>query len=248
MLFNLNRISEIKVIVTVRNGEEVLNRCLKSIADQTIVDFKCLVVNDCSEDETQSVINEFCTKDSRFSFLTNKNRMGPLYGRVIGVEKICKKDSFVVFIDGDDCLCDVDAFYYLFESYQQGALVVYGKSKVFHTGAILGQDYSHEVKKQRSYRIEKWLCSPPRCCFSGLLKHINNQSYFLHEGKWIDAATDMALFISLMELASSNVKFVDRIMYDYYWEPKKCTNYDKQKYYEKIIRKAPKLNRLISYV
>lgn len=48
-----------------------LRDCLDSIRDQTYKEWKCVLVNDGSTDNSQDIIEEYCNKDKRFSCLIN---------------------------------------------------------------------------------------------------------------------------------------------------------------------------------
>lgn len=47
------------ILLCVYNGEEVLNRCLRSLHTQTFQDFEVIVVNDGSTDETASILDNW---------------------------------------------------------------------------------------------------------------------------------------------------------------------------------------------
>ncbi|MBB3315083.1 glycosyltransferase involved in cell wall biosynthesis [Rhizobium sp. BK181] len=53
------------------NGAATLQESLQSIADQDFVDFRAIVLNNCSTDETLQVAQRFCEKDVRFSIVSN---------------------------------------------------------------------------------------------------------------------------------------------------------------------------------
>jgi hypothetical protein len=164
--------------------------------------------------------------------------MGPLYSRVRGTREFCKEDSIVVTIDGDDELILPSSLSLLADEFDKGGQVVYAKTQIHDK--VIGEDYPSIIKEQNSYREHPWLCAPPRCFWSGMLRHIDEE-YFLHNGTWIEAATDMALFFPLMELANGKVNFVDKVLYHYYWNKNNSSNPENQKFYEEIVRKTPKI-------
>ena len=62
----------ISVIVPVYNTGKTLNKCLKSVVNQTYKDFEIILVNDCSTDQkTISLISEWVKKDSRIRLIDN---------------------------------------------------------------------------------------------------------------------------------------------------------------------------------
>ncbi|HTX61444.1 MAG TPA: glycosyltransferase, partial [Methanobacterium sp.] len=87
----------IDIIVGVKNEEEHIERCLKSLMRQTITDINILVVDGLSEDKTPSIVRKLMEKDSRIKFLTNKHE-NISSGRNIGLE--ASNTNFVAYLDG----------------------------------------------------------------------------------------------------------------------------------------------------
>jgi glycosyltransferase involved in cell wall biosynthesis len=67
---------KITVILPVRDGERYLGEALESLSAQTLGDFKCLVLDDGSRDDTLSVLERHARRDKRFSVLKNENSSG----------------------------------------------------------------------------------------------------------------------------------------------------------------------------
>ncbi|MDB4655126.1 glycosyltransferase [bacterium] len=61
----MNTIPSISVLLCVYNGEDWLSESLRSILNQTFVDFELIVVSDGSTDNTNHIINEFSSADGR---------------------------------------------------------------------------------------------------------------------------------------------------------------------------------------
>lgn len=93
---------KISVIVNTYNSETALKRCLNSVVKQSYSDFECLVVDDCSSDQSRKTIQEYQKIDGRISFYRNKTNLGCSLSRKVGLEK--SSGEYVVFIDGDDWL------------------------------------------------------------------------------------------------------------------------------------------------
>lgn len=64
--------SKISVILPVYNGEQHVGRAIESILCQTHQDIELIIVNDCSTDNTQSVLEEYAAKDSRIRLFRNE--------------------------------------------------------------------------------------------------------------------------------------------------------------------------------
>jgi glycosyltransferase involved in cell wall biosynthesis len=96
----------VSIIIPTYNRAHLIAETLESVANQTYKDFECLVVDDGSTDDTQAVVEEFCKKDARFTYLsrpTNREK-GANACRNFGFENA--KGSYVNWLDSDDLLLD----------------------------------------------------------------------------------------------------------------------------------------------
>ncbi len=62
----------VSIILPVYNGERYLREALHSITAQSMPDFECIIVNDCSTDGSLAIAEEFAKNDARFSIITNE--------------------------------------------------------------------------------------------------------------------------------------------------------------------------------
>ena len=97
----------ISIIIPTYNRATIIPKTLDSILDQTYNDWECYIVDDHSTDETERVISDFITKDSRFHYLVNNRKKGAQGARNTGLFQ-CSTD-WVFFFDSDnklhsDCL------------------------------------------------------------------------------------------------------------------------------------------------
>ena len=64
----------ISVVIPVFNGAKYLRATLEAIINQRFCDYEVVCVNDCSTDNSESIIRDYMAKDNRFKlFATNKN-------------------------------------------------------------------------------------------------------------------------------------------------------------------------------
>ncbi len=85
------------VVVVVYNEEQYIERCLRSLLDQSFSCFELIVVDDGSEDRTAEIIRQF--KDPRIIYLLNPSRQGIAFSRNIGIKSSTSEHVF--FIDAD---------------------------------------------------------------------------------------------------------------------------------------------------
>jgi glycosyltransferase involved in cell wall biosynthesis len=91
----------VTIITPCFNQGRFLNDALKSIYNQSYNNWECIVVNDGSDDNTETIAKEWCNKDSRFRYLRTDHQ-GPSAARNIGLENC--SGQFIQFLDGDDII------------------------------------------------------------------------------------------------------------------------------------------------
>ena len=89
----------VTVIVPAYNCEMTIERAINSLITQTQCNFKAIVVNDGSTDETLSTLKNLVGDDLRFSIVTQTNS-GPGAARNTGIH--LAKTEYVSFLDADD--------------------------------------------------------------------------------------------------------------------------------------------------
>lgn len=87
------------IIIPVYNVEKYIDRCLKSILEQSYEKYEVIIVNDGSPDNSMDIIKKYTKKDKRFKAYTKENG-GLSDARNYGVEQAT--GDVIVFIDGDD--------------------------------------------------------------------------------------------------------------------------------------------------
>lgn len=90
---------KVSIIVPVYNVEKYIGKCLKSIQNQTLEDFECLVINDGTKDKSVEVAKQTVLADSRFLFFDKANG-GLSDARNYGAARA--KGEYICFIDSDD--------------------------------------------------------------------------------------------------------------------------------------------------
>lgn len=90
----------VSVIMAAYNAEKHISASIESIINQTFNNFELLVINDGSTDNTQSIVKEYCKKDSRIILLNNDKNLFVIKSRNKGIEKA--KGKYIAILDSDD--------------------------------------------------------------------------------------------------------------------------------------------------
>lgn len=96
---------KVSVIIPVYNVENYLRKCLDSIVNQTLKEIEIICVDDCSTDNSYSILEEYAKIDNRIIIIKNDVNKGLGNTRNVGVENA--KGEYIGFIDSDDFVNDV---------------------------------------------------------------------------------------------------------------------------------------------
>lgn len=91
----------ISIIVPVYNVEKYLNRCIKSILNQTFKDYEVILVDDGSKDSSSKMCDEYALKYTNFKVI-HKDNAGLGFARNSGLD--LAKGKYIMFVDSDDYL------------------------------------------------------------------------------------------------------------------------------------------------
>lgn len=89
----------VSVIIPIYNAEKYLERCLKSLKNQTYTDYEVLMMDDGSKDSSSEICKKFVEADKRFHYYF-QNNSGVSFTRNAGLR--CALGNYITFIDADD--------------------------------------------------------------------------------------------------------------------------------------------------
>lgn len=89
----------VSVIVPVYNAEKHLERCLKSLENQTNIDYEVLLIDDGSMDSSSVICKMFVENNKKFRYVY-QNNSGVSSARNTGLKYA--KGEYITFVDADD--------------------------------------------------------------------------------------------------------------------------------------------------
>lgn len=96
---NMKKI-KVSVIVPIYNTEKFLEKCIKSILNQTLKEIEIILINDGSTDNCHKICKEYAEKNKdKIKYINNKN-IGCSATRNLGIE--LAQGEYVAFVDSDD--------------------------------------------------------------------------------------------------------------------------------------------------
>jgi len=100
------------IIVPTYNAAFTIKKCLDSVFKQSFSDFEVIVVNDCSTDNTEEIINQYNIKQ----IVLEKNS-GPAAARNVGIKQA--QGDIIIFIDADVTFRDNDSLFKLAKIFKE---------------------------------------------------------------------------------------------------------------------------------
>lgn len=103
---------DISVIITVYNQENCLFKALRSAQNQSIKNIEIIVVDDCSDDNSLSILSKYQKEDDRIIILKHIHNYGTIKSRSDAIK--LAKGKYITIIDGDDGLATNDILFNCF--------------------------------------------------------------------------------------------------------------------------------------
>ncbi|WP_290698658.1 glycosyltransferase family 2 protein [Lacinutrix sp.] len=92
--------TELTVIMPVYNGEKFLAESIDSVLSQTFSNFRLLILNDNSQDQTAKILEDYKQRDSRIIIVTKSKNVGPANLRNEGI--VLTETEYIALLDADD--------------------------------------------------------------------------------------------------------------------------------------------------
>jgi glycosyltransferase involved in cell wall biosynthesis len=96
-------VPKVSVLIPAYNAEKYLGEAVDSILNQTFTDFECIIIDDCSTDNTWKIIQKYAKKDSRIVGVQNEKNLG-IAGNLNKAISL-SKGKYLARMDADDWAC-----------------------------------------------------------------------------------------------------------------------------------------------
>lgn len=90
----------VSIITPTYNSEKYISETIESIQAQTYTNWELLITDDCSMDQTISILKTFQENDSRIRLFKLEKNQGPGVARNNSIKKA--KGNYIAFLDSDD--------------------------------------------------------------------------------------------------------------------------------------------------
>ena len=90
----------ISVVIPAYNAEKTIGKAIQSAIGQTYPDIEVIIIDDCSQDGTVKIADNYAKKDDRIRVIQNRTNMGVAFSRNRGVK--AARGEWIAFLDSDD--------------------------------------------------------------------------------------------------------------------------------------------------
>lgn len=117
---------KVSIIIPVYNVEKYIERCINSVIKQTFTNLECIIVDDCSQDNSLEICKRIINKYNgpiTFKIITHKHSEGPSGARNTGTK--AAKGDYIFYLDSDDEITN-DCIYLMYNAtikYPQAEIV-----------------------------------------------------------------------------------------------------------------------------
>ena len=198
------------------NCQEKIGQTVRSVFSQSYSDWRMVVYDDMSTDNTAQVVSDMSKSlglGDRLRVVTRTEKHGEVRNTLDAVESI-DDTEIVCRLDAGDWLTENDALYILNDAYNKtNAAVMW----TMHRWSYTSTNISGPLKTNNVYE-HPWVSSHLKTFRRSSLRGINKNNFLDDQGNYIMIACDQAVFLPMMHKAIKEERpliFVPIVMYHY---------------------------------
>jgi glycosyltransferase involved in cell wall biosynthesis len=116
----IKKLPLVTIAIAAHNGEKFISEAIKSVLCQNYANFKIIISDDCSSDETQKICRSHADKDHRIKYLRQPKNIGPINNYYFLYKNAEVNSKYFKFLDQDDWLVGVSFLSSLIKSLEDG--------------------------------------------------------------------------------------------------------------------------------
>jgi len=215
----VNETTRFVFVIPAYNCEEEITQTLNSISAQSYSNWRILIRDDLSTDDTYESADAYASwygyESDKFSITKNKVK----HGEVRNTLEACKEiddDEVVVRLDAGDWLTDLDTLHMLHTVYTQANPAVVWTQ---HRWAFqYGRNISGPLPADADVYKYPWVTSHLKTFRKSAINGINHKNFLDDDGSYIMIACDQAVFLPILHKAYLDGKpriHIPKVCYHY---------------------------------
>lgn len=209
--------NNIVVITPAFNCSQKIERTLYSIAGQTYHNWRMIVIDDMSNDNTLQKVKNFSERNNleeKIKVISRQEKFGETRN-TFDIVKSLDENDIVVRVDAGDFITDLGCFEYINALYNQYDPAVLWTA---HRWAFTDNNISGPIDPKISVYEQPWSSSHLKTFRVKDFLGLNEKNFKDDLGNWIMIGCDQAVFLPMMERARRKGRrliFFPRVMYHY---------------------------------
>lgn len=210
---------KITVVIPSFKNKKWCRKNIESVINQTHDNYSIIYTDDKSPDGTADAVWQVVQEHSaegKFTLIRNEQRLGAMQN-LYNMIHSCEDDEIILTLDGDDWLAHDKVLEKIDEAYSDSNVWFTWGSYVDWPNNTRGccKPIPRAVLDARNYRRQPWCTSHLRTFKAKLFKLIKKEDFYGPDGKFLDAAWDLAFFMPFVDMAGHHGRYIHDILYIY---------------------------------
>ncbi len=226
--------AKVSIIVSSHNGEEKIEKCIKSLINQKLEDIEIILIDDASVDRTLTIMKNYEQIFPNIKVFHNDVNKGQGFSRNLGLS--VATGEYIGFVDSDDYI-SINMYKSMYESAKKNNFpdIVNTMMVLAKTDSSLMYDFNNssifnESLMETNKNKKLFYSFSPSCCNKIFKKELISDYKFLENSMWEDVAFTFSMLIK-----SKSVLDVDRNNYFYSKDDKENVSSKGSKYNPNIL-------------
>jgi glycosyltransferase involved in cell wall biosynthesis len=192
------------------NNEKWAEVYFESIECQTYKNYIVYYIDDCSTDNTETIVKQLFEGNDQFKYIRNDSNKGALYNYLYGFDELSTDENdILVNLDGDDWFATKNVLEKLNGEYNEhnywmtyGKMVVYDGSESLVEAFPQNTPFHPFIHENSLYRKDVWRSSHLRTFRKFLFEKIDKKDFVSNiDNKLYWHASDLALMYPMLEMS-----------------------------------------------
>jgi glycosyltransferase involved in cell wall biosynthesis len=128
-----NQSPHLTIGITAYNGEKFIAMAIESVLTQNYDNFKIIISDDCSNDDTEKICRHYAEKDTRIEYIRQEINLGPWRNYVFLYRRAKTHSKYIKFLDQDDLLVGNSLIKTLINTLENGYDYVFANVIIRHS-------------------------------------------------------------------------------------------------------------------
>lgn len=199
---------KISIIVPMFNSARFLDRCVRSLRNQTLQDIEIILVNDASPDDSLNMVKEYSKQDARIRVIDLAQNI--VASRNAGIEIAI--GEYLGFVDADDWV-EPEMYEKLYNSTNDGTVdvAIGGIKDCYESGRVISEQQFKECNED-AISIKKYVANNGGRLFTNIWKRslITSDLLFKEHNLYCDS------IVNAWYLKANSFSIVKEDLYNYY--------------------------------